>query len=64
MIWFFDALLDRCPLWRRIRGGHWERWYVDHPVCGLVWHRVDVCSIAMQRRPNGLCRGTPICEDR
>ena len=48
--------------WRWLRGGHWERWWVDSPVNGLVWHRVERCSFETGVRPTGLCRGTPICE--
>jgi len=55
--------VDTMRWWRRLRGGHWERWYVDHPVCGDVWHRVSVCSYVTGRRPNGLCMGTATCED-
>lgn len=49
-------------LWRWLRGGHWERWYVDSPINGYVWHRVPECS-KVTGRPNALCRGTPVCED-
>ena len=53
----FDWIFDRWQWWRRWRGGHWERWIIDYPVCSELW---------MQRphggRP-GLGRGTPTCED-
>lgn len=31
--------------YRRWRGGHWERWYVDHPICSDIWHDVERCSL-------------------
>jgi hypothetical protein len=49
--------------YRRLAGGHWERWYVDHPVCSDVWHDVPACGAAEDRRPTVICRGTPTCED-
>ncbi len=61
-----DALLDRFRWYRRLRGGHWERWYVDHPVCAEVWHHVETCTRekpdTWENRPTMLCRGTPTCE--
>jgi hypothetical protein len=59
---FLDAFLSPLRLWLRARGGHWEYWYVDHPVLSDVWHRVDRCSTVTGNRPTSLCRGTPICE--
>jgi hypothetical protein len=60
-------------LWRRLRGGHWERWYVDSPVNSSVWHRVAECTygpgdapgvlVEVGPRPTPLCRGTATCED-
>lgn len=42
--------------WRRLWGGHWERWYVDSFHCEL-W-----MLNAHGTRP-GACFGRPICED-
>lgn len=65
---FLDAFLSGLAWWRRLRGGHWERWYVDHPVCANVWHRLDGCTRerpdTFGNRPTPLCRGTPTCERR
>jgi len=41
--------------YRRWRGGHWERWYVE--MVGLIWLRRDHGT----RPPGG--HGTPECED-
>lgn len=54
--------LERFASIRRLLGGHWERWYVDHPVCAEVWHHVPACTTRTGARPSGLCRGTPTCE--
>lgn len=66
--WLLDALLDRFRWYRRARGGHWEKWIVDVPVCADVWHRRTVCYLEPDAggwfgRPNEGCRGTPTCED-
>lgn len=52
-----DALFAGFRWYRRLRGGHWERWWVDPPVASDVW-----IQNPHGRRP-GLCYGTPICED-
>lgn len=51
-------------VWRKLRGGHWELWYVDSPVNGYVWHRVPVCYLVSGKKPNALCRSLRIsvCE--
>lgn len=49
-------------VWRWLRGGHWEQWWVDFPVNARVWHRVEFCSRGTDLRPSALCRGRPICE--
>lgn len=48
-------------LWRWLRGGHWERWYVNDGM-NRTWFRVDECSLGGPR-PHPGCLGTPICED-
>lgn len=48
--------------YRRWAGGHWERWYVDYPVCGDYWFRTDGCYLKRETRP-GLCRVLHKCED-
>lgn len=47
--------------YRRLRGGHWERWYVNLPVGTTVWIRRDRCYRKTGTRP-GLCEGIPRCE--
>jgi hypothetical protein len=49
--------------YRRWWGGHWELWWVDFPVVSEVWHDVERCSFETGKRPGGLLRGTPTCED-
>jgi hypothetical protein len=56
-------MLERFRWYRRLRGGHWERWCVDWPVCSNIWHRTASCSRVTHVRPTALCRGTPRCED-
>lgn len=48
-------------LWRRFRGGHWERWYVDDGRA-RIWFAVDLCTLG-RARPHPGCLGTPTCED-
>jgi len=43
-------------------GGHWELWYVDFPVCSDIWHDAKACYFETGKRPGGLLRGTPTCE--
>ena len=62
VVTFGDVLFSRFRWWRKHRGGHWERWYIDHPVCSSVWLHVDRCTERSGNRPDGLCRGTPECE--
>jgi len=50
--------------YRRAYGGHWERYWVDWPVCSFTWLDVSRCWHDM---PEGyripLTRGEPLCED-
>ena len=43
---------------RRLAGGHWERWYID-VVHSDMWHRKAHDGV----RPSSIARGTPTCED-
>lgn len=61
MIWL-DIIFDRFAWWRRLRGGHWEQWWIDVPVASDVWMRVDGCSLENGYRPEG-GYGRPRCED-
>lgn len=63
-----SILVSVLSLWkfrfyRRWWGGHWELWWVDFPVCSEIWHDVKKCTIETKKRPNGLLRGTPVCEE-
>lgn len=53
-----EVFLSGYQWYRRWRGGHWERWYIDHPVCADIWFR----NWPHGKRP-GLGRGRPICEE-
>lgn len=35
--WLLDSFLSGFRWYRRLRGGHWERFYVYPPVSSLVW---------------------------
>jgi len=64
-LWFATTLLAHMlgvsgwRWYRRLCGGHWERWYIDVPVCADVWHRRQ----HNEGRPCVIARGTPTCED-
>lgn len=51
-------MLSNYRWYRRLRGGKWERWYIDAPVHSDMWFRVEDFG----HRP-GLARGTPEQED-
>lgn len=51
---FIDAMLSGFRLYRRARGGRWQRWCVEQG--GFTWLR------NLQSRPEGVF-GTPITED-
>lgn len=53
--------LERFKWFRQWHGGHWERWYIDFPVCSDIWIQFDECNIPTGKRP-GLGRGRPVCE--
>lgn len=55
--------LSKFRFYRKWWGGHWELWWVDFPVCSEVWHDLNQCSLEAKKRPYGLLRGTPVCED-
>ena len=52
-----DHLLSGFRWYRRLRGGHWERWWVDPPVACDLW-----LQNPHGHRP-GMCHGTPVCEE-
>lgn len=60
--WLVSYLFDRYQWFRRWRGGHWERWWMD-AIQSALWMRVDECSYVSGRAPYALCRGTPTCEE-
>lgn len=45
--------------WRKLRGGHWEYWYLTQG--NDAWFRLKECSIGGARPFIG-CRGIPRCE--
>lgn len=57
-----DVLFTEFRWWRRLRGGKWERWWVD-VVYSDSWHPVTEFSRLAGCRPTAICRGTPIEED-
>lgn len=38
-MWYLDHLFARFRWFRRMRGGHWEQWWIDMPVCSTLWLR-------------------------
>lgn len=51
-----------CFRWyRKAVGGHWEKWFVDIPICADIWHKVEKCSVSTGSCPTSLCRGKPLC---
>ncbi len=60
--WLDCTPLPEFQLYRRLRGGHWEQWHIDHPVCSTLWLKETPCNVTAGTRP-GLGRGNPICED-
>jgi hypothetical protein len=46
--------------YRRLAGGHWERWWLDTPCNFYTWIEDKYCDT--RERP-GLGRGTPTCEE-
>lgn len=50
------GILDISPIIQRLRGGRYELWYMDFPVCDTVWHYAPIPN----ERPNGICRGSVI----
>lgn len=48
-------------LWyRKMIGGNWEKWWVDYPVAGSVWHHSSEGDLTRYSgRPTPLCRGCP-----
>lgn len=50
--------LTRFRWYRRLRRGHWERYYVDWPVASDIWFQQAHGSPRV-----GLERGRPTCEE-
>jgi len=53
----FRVFLSERRWYRRLVGGRWERWHVDHPVCSCMWLDVPMDAPLDYREP--LWRGTP-----
>ncbi|MFA5404873.1 MAG: hypothetical protein WC358_08065 [Ignavibacteria bacterium] len=50
------GIIDISALTQRLRGGRYELWYVDFPVCDTVWHYTTTPN----KPPNCICRGRAI----
>lgn len=72
--WVLEVFFSRFRWARRLLGGKWELWYVDHPVCADVWHPVNHWStdeliypknggLPWFDRPTPLCRGGCVREE-
>jgi len=67
MLRWFLFLFSDFKWARKLVGGRWEKWYVDHPVCIEVWHHESdglSCSIMGMEinKPTPLCMGIPLVE--
>jgi hypothetical protein len=62
MIWL-DILLDRFRWYRRLRGGHWELWFVEPPVASFSWVRQPGCARNDAKLRPGMCHDLHSCED-
>lgn len=56
--------LEGMRCYRRLRGGVWERWWVE-PCRSDIWHRVhdDPAERWPAKRPSPVCFGKPRVED-
>lgn len=59
---FWAFILSGFRWYRKLCGGKWERWWIDVPVVSDIWFQVTEWSTSC-RRPDYLCRGTPIREE-
>lgn len=53
----FDLLFSGFKWYRKLVGGHWEKWWVHEPVCDYVWIKND-----HGKRPIGV-GSLEACED-
>lgn len=60
-MWFFKHFLSRYAWYRQWRGGYWECWYIDHPVCSSMWFHNREGYVSDGRPLGG--RATPLIED-
>lgn len=59
---FLDATFSEYHWYRRLRGGHWERWYFRAPINAFVWVPVvGGCWRDTGKRPAN-ASGFPVCE--
>lgn len=56
------AFLSNYRWFRKLRGGHWEKWWIDMPVFSDTWLHTPYCFADTDKRPDFLCRGRPTCE--
>jgi hypothetical protein len=63
-ILIIDHYLSFLQSYRRLWGGHWERWELRHPCSGRIWVRMkqEDCFRMTGKKPGGLQCGTPRCE--
>ena len=34
-----DFMFSNFKWYRKLSGGHWERWWIDIPICDYIWVR-------------------------
>lgn len=64
--WRYAILMTcfaRFEWFRRWWGGHWEQWFVDSPVIGILWLDFVGCTRDNPALREPLLRGTAVCED-
>lgn len=53
--------------YRKRKGGRWEQWIRDYPMCDTKWYKVPPLkigeSVSTRDRPETICRGTPAVEE-
>jgi hypothetical protein len=59
--WVWEWLFSRYRWYRRLCGGHWEKWR-NEATRSEMWFQMDRCSLPDRYRPP-CCRGLFACED-
>ena len=65
-LFILDHYLSYLWPYRRVWGGHWEKWHLGDPCNGSMWVRIkrEECYRMTGEHPGGLQRGNPYCEEK